>query len=626
MTSPVLKTRSHLRVIALLSLIGLLVLVLPEAAHAGRYLVAQCDPASRAFADATFERRNGGDYGFAHRCEEDEDASSLQVYTITRTPQDHFGRISWGAPAGARIVGVALEARLRSDSGQEARVSFTDRYGVEVGRIATGVAAAGGFERFERQLTDGGRDRVAVSLTCTERSGCPSSEQAKAWVRSVRLTIDDRTAPTISAAGSLLAPGWHRGAGELVVEAADDGSGVRRIEAAVGMAGVAPTQTFQCAVIAGSAMVSRTQPCASSQRAAASLDTAGPPFADGANLVTVCARDYGSDGAPGCTQQTVMVDNSPPALALAGVDRSDPELIRAPVADLYSGVAGGALAYRRVSGGAWRELPTELVEGELQARVDSSSEQPGRYLFRATATDVAGNVAATTSVAGGKEMIVTFPLRDATRLGASIGGRDHLIAGYDERPRLVGKLRDEHGRPLEGEPVELLERFAGGSTLEPVSNVVKTDAHGRYSARAARGPSRRITVRYAGSLRRLPAVAAPVRLGVRGAATLKISSRSVRAGRRAMFSGTIGHYGARLPAAGKLVELQVSGGGIRRPRTVRQAFRTDARGRWRIRYGFDRFYSRPTRFRFRLKVTPESRWPYLGPVYSPRRPLTVVPR
>ena len=392
------------------------------------------------------------------------------------------------------------------------------------------------------------------------------------------------------------------------------------------MAGVAPTQTFQCAVIAGSAMVSRTQPCAGSQRVAATLDTAAPPFADGANLVTVCARDYGSDGAPGCTQQTVMVDNSPPALALAGIDRSDPELIRAPVADGHSGVAGGALAYRPVGGGAWRELPTELVAGELRARVDSSSERPGRYLLRATASDVAGNVAATSAGADGKEMIVTFPLRDATRLGASIGGRDHFIAGYDERPRLVGKLRDERGRALAGESVEVLERFAGGSTLEPVSHVVRTDAHGRYSARVARGPSRRITVRYAGSPRRLPAVAEPVRLGVRGAATLKISSRRVRAGRRAVFSGTIGRYGARLPEAGKLVELQVSGGGIRRPRTVRQAFRTDARGRWRIRYGFDRFYSHPTRFRFRLKVTPESRWPYLGPVYSTRRALTVVPR
>lgn len=626
MTSPILKFRCHLRVTALLSLVALLLLVLPDSAHAGRYVVAQCDPASRAFADAAFERRNGGDYGFAHRCEEDEDASSLQIYTITRTPQDHFGRISWGAPAGSRIVGVALEARLRSDAGQQAQVSFTDPYGVEVGRIATGAAVAGGFERYERQLADGGRDRVAVSLACTERSGCPASDQAKAWVRSLRLTIEDHTAPSVTASGSLLAPGWHRGAGELVAEASDGGSGVHRIEAAVGMAGVAPTQTFQCAVIAGSAMTSRTQPCAGAQRVAATLDTTAPPFADGANLVTVCARDYGSDGAPGCAQQTVMVDNTPPALILAPIGRTDPELIRAPVSDGHSGVAGGALAYRPVAGGAWRELPTELVAGELQARVDSSSEHPGRYLLRATAADVAGNIAATTSRTGGEEMIVTFPLRDETRLAASIEGRDRFIAAYDERPELTGKLRDERGRPLTGEPVEVLERFAGGSTLEPVSHVVRTDAHGRYAARVARGPSRRITVRYAGSPRRLPAVAEPVRLGVRGAATLKISSRRVRAGRRAAFSGSIGRYGARVPEAGKLVELQVSGGGIRRPRTVRQAFRTDAGGRWSIRYGFDRFYSRPTRFRFRLKVTPESRWPYLGPVYSARRPLTVLPR
>jgi hypothetical protein len=45
-----------------------------------------------------------------------------------------------------------------------------------------------------------------------------------------------------------------------------------------------------------------------------------------------------------------------------------------------------------------------------------------------------------------------------------------------------------------------------------------------------------------------------------------------------------------------------------------------------MRYRFDRFYRRPTRFRFRVKVIPEAGWPYLAPALSRSRVLTVVPR
>jgi hypothetical protein len=87
----------------------------------------------------------------------------------------------------------------------------------------------------------------------------------------------------------------------------------------------------------------------------------------------------------------------------------------------------------------------------------------------------------------------------------------------------------------------------------------------------------------------------------------------------------VGTFGAAM-GRGKLVELQVRGGGIRRYRTIRQAFRTDPGGRWRMRYRFDRFYRRPTRFRFRVEVTPEAGWPYLTPAVSRSRVLTVLPR
>lgn len=625
-SQPIVRRRGSALAVALVLVATLLVLAAAEA-RAGSYTVAQCDPANRGFADALFERRNGGDYGFERRCEEDEESSALQIETITGAPAGHFGRISWSAPGGTRIVGLGIEARLRSDAGHEARLSFLDQAGLEVARVATGGTAAGGFERYERQLAGAGRERFAAGLICTARGGCPASERARAWIRSVRLTLSDTAAPTVSLSGSLLAPGWRRGAASLAVVAADAGSGVRRVEVSVGGREVLPTRTFDCAVIAGSAMVTRMRPCAPRQRLERSYDTRTAPFANGVNRVAVCARDYGSGGSPRCSSRFVAVDNAPPEVAfLTDRDPEDPELIRARATDRHSGLASGSIAYRPLRGGAWRELPTRVVGGELRARVDSASEPRGRYVFRARAADVAGNAAVSTRRRDGSAMVVSFPLRERTRLSASIAGQDHASVDYGERPRLEGALRDSAGRTVAGEAIEVLERFDAGSSLEPIAHQVRTDARGHFSVRLARGPSRRIVVRYGGSRRYQAGETHPIRLGVRGSATLAISAKQVRAGRRVVFRGAVGRFGAKLPDSGKLVELQVRGGGFDRYRTVRQAFRTDGRGRWQMRYGFDRFYTRPTRFRFRLKVTPESRWPYLAPSHSRPRELTVQPR
>ena len=206
--------RFHLRreaCLVLALLIALALAVLPERAEAGRYVVAQCDPANRGTADASFERRNGGDYGFQHRCEEDEEANSLQIHTITAAPQNHFGRISWAAPGEARIVALGLEARLRSDAGQQARLSFLEPNGAEAARIATGSQDAGGFDRYERRLSGAGRERFAASLVCVARAGCPDSDRARTWIRSVRLTIDDRDAPSRRSPGVASPPGGIAG-------------------------------------------------------------------------------------------------------------------------------------------------------------------------------------------------------------------------------------------------------------------------------------------------------------------------------------------------------------------------------------------------------------------------------
>jgi hypothetical protein len=101
------------------------------------------------------------------------------------------------------------------------------------------------------------------------------------------------------------------------------------------------------------------------------------------------------------------------------------------------------------------------------------------------------------------------------------------------------------------------------------------------------------------------------------------AKRKVRAGRKARFSGLVRAPHTELNL-GKLVEIQVKVG--KRWKTIGEAFRTQPDGTFAYKYRFRKFYTRPTRFKFRLKVLPEQGWPYGEPIYSSKRKIKVVPR
>jgi hypothetical protein len=98
----------------------------------------------------------------------------------------------------------------------------------------------------------------------------------------------------------------------------------------------------------------------------------------------------------------------------------------------------------------------------------------------------------------------------------------------------------------------------------------------------------------------------------------------VREGRRVAFRGRVAHFGARIPAGGKLIELQVKEGS--RWHTVREAFYTHPNGRYHMRYRFARFYTSNVAYRFRVKVLREGGWPYKAPVSSRGKRLVVKAR
>ncbi len=205
-------------------------LALPTHAHAGTYVVAQCDKAHAAFADARFDRTSGAYYSFTRDCSGGAGSGGLRIADSSAAPVGAQGRIKWWAPSGASIVGVRAEAALRSDAGHRARLAFINAGGAQTGRIATGPDAPGGFRRYAGHLDGTGKAGFAALLICANDRPCPRSEQARTAVRNVRLTVRDGSRPTVAPSGTLLAGGWLRGSTRLAVAASDRGSGLHAIE------------------------------------------------------------------------------------------------------------------------------------------------------------------------------------------------------------------------------------------------------------------------------------------------------------------------------------------------------------------------------------------------------------
>ena len=348
--------------------------------------------------------------------------------------------------------------------------------------------------------------------------------------------------------------------------------------------------------------------------------------ADGDHLVRAWARDLaGNSASTHPVLARARVDATAPRLAFANSqDPSDPELIRAPVSDPLSGVAGGEIAYRRQGATQWTPLATELRQGELRARLPSDQLADGTYELRATALDAAGNEAETTSREDGAPMTLEVPLKIATTLRAGLGpGARRLTIGYDRASRVAGRLVDPAGAPVAGQELTVSERFASGALDLEREHTITTGEDGTFRLGLLPGPNRRVTVSFDGTRRYSASASHDLRLLVHGSARFAATERRIRAGHRFAFYGRVRHLGARLPDGGKLVELQV-----RRPEgwdTVRQAFRTRATGRWRFPFRFGDYYYRPTRFRFRLKVVREAGWPY-RPVKTRGRRVIVVPK
>ncbi|HEX8102476.1 MAG TPA: hypothetical protein VF533_07690 [Solirubrobacteraceae bacterium] len=373
-----------------------------------------------------------------------------------RAPGFSNAKVFFDAPPGARIAGIAGEARLESTSGWRAGVR-DESAGTWLWCGTNCTSTFGGWYGFSAGGLASGR--VSGLVVCGAGGGCPRDRQGGLIaLRNVTVTVADDSPPSVSIAKEgLAAPGWHRGVQRLVVNS-EDNVGIRGVDAFAGPKGLA-ARPHRCddhlAV-----------PCPS-EGAVLEPDTA--LLEDGRHVVT--ARTIDSAGNVAETTAAALVDNTPPsaveALMVEGAEgwRSTNELAlrwsspaetqRAPLA---------ASEYLICRAGAANECRAGSRPREIGGIADLALPGPGLWTVDVWLRDAAGNQ----------------DRRVARRVTVGYDDAPPVLVQRDARPddpaRLVFDASDTLSGVARGE-VELRRR--GRSEWQPLQATV---ADGRLSA------------------------------------------------------------------------------------------------------------------------------------------------
>jgi hypothetical protein len=356
--------------------------------------------------------------------------------------------------------------------------------------------------------------------------------------------------------------------------------------------------------------------------------------ASGRYSLQLWLRDEAGNEDPG-TAVTVplRLDDQRPEVRFAN-EPSETQ-VKADVTDPYSGPAGGQILYREVDADAWIELPTKLEPGDRPGVSHLVAPIPelgvGTFVFRADATDGAGNTASSSLRADGTQMAirrvppphVPKPPKAKSRLFARLRGGhgrgESLTVPFGAPALLSGRLtRAADGAGLGGRALRVVSRPSRGALAQTAFASAETGEQGGFELRLPPGPSRRITVTFPGDGGLEPALRRPLELRVRAGVTLRAVPESLRTGQAVRLSGRVKSKGAPIPRRGKLVAIQYLEEATHRWRPV-LVTRSDHHGRFRARYRF-RYVTGRAAIRLRATALAEERWPYV-PGSSP--PVTV---
>lgn len=371
----------------------------------------------------------------------------------------------------------------------------------------------------------------------------------------------------------------------------------------------------------------------------------------GAYLLQLWLRDEaGNDSAAAAATVPLRYDDVPPALAFTvAAGEGVPEQVSATLSDADSGPADGSISYRRLGSEQWTELPTRLRGSDDAARAELVAHTPelasGTYVFRAEASDGAGNRTANSLRADGTEMAIrklppavaqpqpasraagasprSAPLpRTKTRLFARLRGGhgrgDSLTIPFGAPALLSGRLTRADGAGIADRRLRIVSRPSRGA-LAPVATIsAVTGDHGGFELRVPPGPSRRLAVGFPGDGGLEPASRQKLELRVRSGVSLKAAPRSLRTGQTVHLSGRVSSRGAPVPRRGKLIAIQYLEAATHRWRPV-LVTRSDHHGRFHASYRF-RYVSDIASIQLRATALAEERWPF-APGSS--APLTV---
>jgi hypothetical protein len=310
-------------------------------------------------------------------------------------------------------------------------------------------------------------------------------------------------------------------------------------------------------------------------------------------------------------------DPEPPQLGFETPAVEDPTRVSVLVTDRISGLGGGGIEISRAGSGTWQALPTSREDDRLVARVDDASLPAGDYDLRATAHDLANNLAGTDRRLDGQPMRLRLPLRIATSMRAGVvekhavvrkgkKGRTRTVleprakVAFGSRVRLAGRLVNGAGHAITDAKILIYSRLPEGA--EQLAGTVTTGARGGFAYAVEARASHAFRFVYPGTATILP-VENTATLLVKASSTISVKPRNVLNGDSVTFSGRV--KGRPLPEAGKLGELQW------RTTDDWQTFRTirsQPDGDWRISYTFERTCG-VQRFHFRLRLPAEATYP-----------------
>lgn len=364
----------------------------------------------------------------------------------------------------------------------------------------------------------------------------------------------------------------------------------------------------------------------------------------GAFSLQVWLRDEAENEAP-ATAITVplRLDNVQPKVEFPA---EEPEKqVWAGVADDLSGPAKGEIYYRRSDASVWTELPTKTLPAEMPGRARLVAPLPdlgyGTFVFRAEATDGAGNATSTTLRTDGTQMSIRrlppppveqakpLPPRAApppratpTAPPARPKGKARLFArllgGHEGggsltvrfgAPALIGgRLIRADGAGLAGRLLRVVSRPSHGALAPRSVQTVETGEQGGFQLRLPPGPSRRVTVTFPGDEELDPARRPGLELRVRSGVSLRAVPQALRTGQVVSLSGKVRSKEAAIPRRGKLIAIQYREQATGRWRPI-LVTRTDHHGRYRAHYRF-RYVTGTASIRLRAMALAEERWPY----------------